>query len=58
MVSAPGCGSTQPNPSQQKVMPGGVKVPLGTPASASLPQPTSLLYNEYIVYDVSQIKVR
>jgi len=39
-------------------MPGGVKVPLGTPASASLPQPTSLLYNEYIVYDVSQIKVR
>ncbi|KAK7576565.1 hypothetical protein V9T40_012851 [Parthenolecanium corni] len=55
--SVKGLGKTYPDPAQSVVMADGVEIPLGK----GIPSPhtnTSLLYNEFIVYDVAQVKVR
>ncbi|KAF6173587.1 hypothetical protein GIB67_022946 [Kingdonia uniflora] len=55
--STKGVGTTAPDPSEFHVLEDGVVVPLGKPKE----QPdlkTSLLYNEYIVYNVDQIRMR
>lgn len=36
----------------------GVEVPCGPPARVNLPKKSDLLYNEYIVYDIAQVKAR
>ncbi|CAG4983806.1 unnamed protein product [Parnassius apollo] len=51
-----GVGQTQPDPAQNRVLDDGIVVPLGTPISKKVR--SSLLYNEFIVYDVSQINVK
>jgi len=57
-LSTKGCGTTQPAESGFRTLKDGCVVPCGTSETATLPQATSLLYNEYIVYDVNQIRVR
>lgn len=55
--SVKGCGKTFPNPAESHVDDVGVEIPLGKPIT----DPTlksSLLYNEFIVYDVAQINVK
>ncbi|XP_071441476.1 poly [ADP-ribose] polymerase [Hetaerina americana] len=55
--SVKGVGMTQPNPEATHVLPDGVEVPLGK--GVSMPTiKSSLLYNEYIVYDVAQVNIR
>ncbi|ERN17083.1 hypothetical protein AMTR_s00044p00081650 [Amborella trichopoda] len=49
--------SNCPDPSGFRVLEDGVIVPLGKPKKQSGPQ-GSLLYNEYIVYNVDQIRMR
>eukprot|EP00002_Diphylleia_rotans_P016013 TRINITY_DN3108_c0_g2_i1.p1 TRINITY_DN3108_c0_g2~~TRINITY_DN3108_c0_g2_i1.p1 ORF type:complete len:911 (-),score=216.08 TRINITY_DN3108_c0_g2_i1:114-2846(-) len=51
-----GIGSTQPDPKQNETIPENVTVPLGK--GIHNPRAQSLLYNEFIVYDVAQIKAR
>lgn len=51
-----GVGKTEPNPEESKML-GDVKVPLGKPVPAKV-KDTSLLYNEYIVYDVAQVNIK
>ncbi|XP_023941919.1 poly [ADP-ribose] polymerase [Bicyclus anynana] len=51
-----GKGRTQPDPAQSRTIAGDVVVPLGKPVTA--PANTSLLYNEFIVYDVAQVNVK
>ena len=53
-LSCKGLGRTAPDPAATIVTEGGVAVPLGTPKPTGV-QDTSLLYNEFIVYDTSQI---
>lgn len=53
-----GRGRTQPDPQNVYKTEDGVEVPLGTGVPADLNKPLALLYNEYIVYDVAQVKVR
>ncbi|XP_067140597.1 poly [ADP-ribose] polymerase 2-like isoform X2 [Centruroides vittatus] len=55
--SVMGMGKTIPNPEEDIMLPGDVKVTLGKPIQAK-GRSYSLLYNEYIVYDVHQIKMR
>lgn len=55
--STKGCGRTVPDEKQFKVLEDGVVVPMGKPSSSSKSGGT-LLYNEYIVYDTDQIKLR
>ncbi|KAJ2939633.1 hypothetical protein O0L34_g14353 [Tuta absoluta] len=55
--SAWGVGRTQPNPEQARTLPDGTLVPLGTPLTNNSLD-TSLLYNEFIVYDVAQVNVK
>ncbi|XP_023231702.1 poly [ADP-ribose] polymerase 2-like isoform X3 [Centruroides sculpturatus] len=55
--SVMGLGRTMPNPEEDIMLPGDVKVTLGKPVQAK-DRSYSLLYNEYIVYDVHQIKMR
>lgn len=52
--STKGVGKTFPDPQEEHIM-DGVKVPFGKPVSDPNVQ-SSLLYNEYIVYDVAQVK--
>lgn len=55
--SCKGVGSTQPNAAESvPLLDTGVTVPLGKPLKH--PDNTSLLYNEYIVYDVAQVNVK
>lgn len=55
--SVRGLGKTFPNPDMAITMSDGVTVPIGTPiTNASLNY--DLLYNEYIVYDVSQVNLK
>ncbi|XAR61347.1 NAD(+) ADP-ribosyltransferase [Bertholletia excelsa] len=52
-----GLGATAPNVSEERILEDGVTVPLGKPKE----QPGTkgaLLYNEYIVYNVDQIRMR
>ncbi|XP_047526673.1 poly [ADP-ribose] polymerase [Vanessa atalanta] len=52
-----GVGSTQPDPARARRL-RDVLVPLGPPAAPAAPLDTSLLYNEFIVYDVAQVNVK
>lgn len=55
--STKGLGRTAPNPAGQLVTDSGVVVPKGQGKPTCVPQ-TSLLYNEFVVYDVAQIGIR
>ncbi|XP_032677618.1 poly [ADP-ribose] polymerase [Odontomachus brunneus] len=52
-----GRGQTQPNPENVYKTKDGVEVPYGMAAPTNVKK-SALLYNEYIVYDVAQVKVR
>lgn len=52
-----GRGATQPDPTKSHVTKDGVEIPLGPGVSSNLKTKSSLLYNEYIVYDVAQAKM-
>lgn len=54
--STKGIGLTTPDPKQAIITPEGVEIPLGKGISCT--KQGSLLYNEYIVYDVAQVKVQ
>ncbi|KZC08363.1 PREDICTED: poly [ADP-ribose] polymerase [Dufourea novaeangliae] len=53
-----GRGQTQPNPKQSHTTKDGVEIPYGPPVTVKLPKSSALLYNEYIVYDVAQVKLQ
>ncbi|XP_053201315.1 poly [ADP-ribose] polymerase 1-like [Panonychus citri] len=55
--SVKGVGKTAPDPKKSKTIDEGVIVPCG-PGKPTGVKDTSLLYNEFIVYDVNQIKIR
>jgi len=55
--STKGCGRTAPDPTKSMYTKDGVEVPYGPAIDVKI-DATSLLYNEYIVYDVAQIKMR
>ena len=54
-----GLGKTAPDPAQSQMV-GDVKLPMGKPVQTGVanPQGYTLQYNEYIVYDVAQIKLK
>lgn len=57
--STKGVGVNMPDPSEAVVLEDGLKVPIGKPVKQFADRSqTSLLYNEYIVYDVAQVKVQ
>ncbi|XP_057549192.1 poly [ADP-ribose] polymerase 2 isoform X2 [Amaranthus tricolor] len=56
-LSTKGVGATAPNMSQSKVLDDGVVVPFGKPVEKKESK-VSLRYNEYIVYNVDQIRMR
>eukprot|EP00761_Pharyngomonas_kirbyi_P003059 gb/GECH01003063.1/.p1 GENE.gb/GECH01003063.1/~~gb/GECH01003063.1/.p1 ORF type:complete len:129 (+),score=28.14 gb/GECH01003063.1/:1-387(+) len=56
--STKGIGATQPDPQEDVYQDDGTKIPLGKPSSTPLDQRSSLLYNEFIVYDTSQINIK
>ena len=56
--STMGCGKNVPNPSGHVVTEEGVVVPTGKQAPANLETNSSLLYNEYIVYDTAQVRMK
>lgn len=53
-----GRGQTQPDPNVVYKMEDGIEIPYGPGVPAKLKKKSSLLYNEYIVYDTAQVKVR
>lgn len=55
-----GVGREGPDWSKQIVLPNGVRIPLGPRTHTTLPPNThtSLSYNEYIVYDTTQVRMR
>jgi poly [ADP-ribose] polymerase len=55
--STKGLGKNIPDPSHTKTIDGDVLVPLGKQVDAKVPN-TVLLYNEFIVYDIKQIKMK
>jgi hypothetical protein len=55
--STKGCGRVFPDPAHATALPDGVVVPMGPNKEAAIPG-SSLIYNEFIVYDVAQIKMR
>ncbi|XP_010069904.2 poly [ADP-ribose] polymerase 2 [Eucalyptus grandis] len=56
-LSTKGVGATSPDPSEAQALEEGVVVPLGRPKEQS-ERKGALLYNEYIVYNVDQIRMR
>lgn len=54
--STKGMGRTAPNPVNAVKMDDGVVIPMGPGEPTSLA--CTLLYNEFIVYDIAQIKIR
>ncbi|KAK9139326.1 hypothetical protein Scep_009007 [Stephania cephalantha] len=56
-LSTKGVGATAPDSSEFQTLEDGVVVPLGKPKEQQGPK-GSLLYNEYIVYNVDQIRMR
>lgn len=56
-LSTKGVGGTAPDIREAQTLEDGVVVPLGKPKKQPGPK-VSLLYNEYIVYNVEQIKMR
>ena len=55
--SVKGCGKTYPNPNEAHVREDGVHIPLGK-AITDTKLASSLLYNEFIVYDIAQVNVQ
>lgn len=55
--STKGCGKTAPHEDDYVTDHVGCKIPLGEGKPTKIPQ-GSLLYNEFIVYDIAQIKMR
>jgi len=55
--STKGFGRTHPDPKASEFLPNGCEIPLGKPETLST-LATSLLYDEFIVYNVAQIKTR
>lgn len=55
--SVKGCGKTYPNPDEAVILDDGVEIPTGMPI-CDLSIDSSLLYNEYIVYDVAQVRAK
>lgn len=55
--STKGCGKTFPDPAESHVDSDGVEIPFGKPFNDTKLK-SSLLYNEFIVYDVAQINVK
>ncbi|XP_050521530.1 poly [ADP-ribose] polymerase [Daktulosphaira vitifoliae] len=55
--SCKGIGRTMPNPSESLFIDDKVEVPLGKPIPSDVDD-TVLLYNEFIVYDISQVKIQ
>ncbi|XP_054284117.1 poly [ADP-ribose] polymerase-like [Macrosteles quadrilineatus] len=55
--SCKGVGATCPDPSEKTEL-DGAEVPHGKPTQQATHKETSLLYNEYIVYDIGQVKAR
>lgn len=55
--SVKGVGQTYPDPMQSAFTTDGVEIPFGKPL-VDLSVSSTLLYNEYIVYDVAQVKVK
>lgn len=53
-----GRGQTQPDPECVHKTEDDVEVPYGSAVRAKLPKKSALLYNEFIVYDVAQVKAR
>ncbi|KAK2581903.1 hypothetical protein KPH14_002360 [Odynerus spinipes] len=53
-----GRGQTQPDPNVVYKMEDDVEVPYGPPVPAKLKKKSSLLYDEFIVYDVAQVRSR
>ena len=58
--STKGLGRTYPDPSQALTLPDGVVVPLGKPITSAQAgsRALSLMYNEFIVYHVEQLRIR
>ena len=56
--STVGYGQTRPDPEHVHKMKDGVEVPYGPGVPAKLTKKSDLLYNEFIVYDVAQVKAR
>lgn len=52
--SVKGIGRTEPDPKESYIREDGVEIPLGK-GKVLDSKPSSLLYNEYIVYDVAQV---
>lgn len=55
--SVKGMGKTYPDPAESHVNGDGVEIPLGKPVTDTKLK-SSLLYNEFIVYDVAQVNVK
>ena len=56
-LSTKGMGTTHPDPKEQVVLEDGCIVPLGNGIDSGVTQ-SSLLYNEYIVYNTKQVKMK
>ena len=54
MHSVKGKGKTYPDPADSSIRADGVEIPKGKPVT-DLNMKTSLLYNEFIVYDIAQV---
>ncbi|VVC30258.1 BRCT domain,Poly(ADP-ribose) polymerase, regulatory domain,WGR domain,PADR1 domain,Poly(ADP-ribose) [Cinara cedri] len=55
--SCMGIGRTMPDPTESLLIESKLEVPLGKPVPSNVDN-TALLYNEFIVYDISQVKLR
>jgi hypothetical protein len=55
--STKGCGRTHPSPSEKHVTADGVEIPYGSGVDSGV-KGSSLLYNEFIVYDTAQINMK
>ena len=58
MHSCKGVGRTEPDPKDFATIEDGIKVPFGSGVKNATVQGTSLLYNEYIIYDVNQCNAK
>jgi poly [ADP-ribose] polymerase len=55
--STKGCGRTEPSADDKHVTPDGLEIPYGKGTSSGI-NASSLLYNEYIVYDTAQVNMK
>uniref|UniRef100_A0A1I8ABE0 Poly [ADP-ribose] polymerase n=1 Tax=Steinernema glaseri TaxID=37863 RepID=A0A1I8ABE0_9BILA len=56
--SCKGLGGTCPDPKEFYTTEEGVRIPYGKPSQMDTKKRVSLLYNEYIVYDVKQVNIK